>query len=51
MGQADARRRAVDLGVVEAIIKSMTACSNEPLVSRQSLTEKGTGDWSEPYSD
>lgn len=31
--QADARRRAVELGVIEAIIKSMTACANDALVS------------------
>ncbi|KAL8450603.1 hypothetical protein Emed_002475 [Eimeria media] len=29
---ADARRRAVELGVIEAIIKSMTSCSSDPLV-------------------
>lgn len=29
---ADARRRAIELGAVEAIIKSMTTCSSEPLV-------------------
>ncbi|XP_026194495.1 uncharacterized protein LOC34620800 [Cyclospora cayetanensis] len=29
---ADARRRAVELGVIEAIVKSMTACSTDPLM-------------------
>ncbi|KAL8436211.1 hypothetical protein Efla_003741 [Eimeria flavescens] len=29
---ADARRRAIELGVIEAIIKSVTSCSSDPLV-------------------